>query len=129
MDARRDLTIAVLQRERVRDIAAKDAQRVVRSLKGLVDARWTLVDHYETDGKRYVLARENAPKPLGPARLSLREQQVVALAALGRTNKLIAYELGLAYSTVRVLIARACLKVGATNPSELVARQRDVASY
>jgi hypothetical protein len=33
---------------------------------------------------------------LGPARLSEREQQGVALAALGRSNKLITYELGLA---------------------------------
>jgi DNA-binding NarL/FixJ family response regulator len=38
----------------------------------------------------------------------MREQQVVALATLGRTNKFIAYELGLAHSTVRVLMARAC---------------------
>jgi DNA-binding NarL/FixJ family response regulator len=93
-------------------------------LKGLVDARWTLTDHCEPVGRRYVLARENAPKPQGPASLSKREQQVVALATLGRSNKFIAYELGLAHSTVRVLMARACLKLRAKTRSELVARQR-----
>jgi DNA-binding CsgD family transcriptional regulator len=100
----------------------------VKSLKGLVDGRWTLVDHYESEGKRYVVARENAPKPPGPPRLSQREQQVVALAVLGRTNKLIAYELGLAASTVRVLMARASAKLRVATRSELVARQQVVAS-
>jgi DNA-binding CsgD family transcriptional regulator len=124
VEARQELKLAVRQRERARESAARDAERVVRSLKGLVSARWTLVDHYESGGKRYVLARENAPKPTVPARLSDRERQVVALAALGRSNKLIAYELGLAYSTVRVLMARACVKLGTTSRSELIARQR-----
>jgi DNA-binding CsgD family transcriptional regulator len=125
-EARQSLTAAVRRRERSR--GALDAERVVGSLKGLVAARWTLVDHYESGGKRYILARENAPNPSATARLSPREQQVVALAALGRTNKLIAYELGLAYSTVRVLIARACAKVGAPSRSDLVSRHGGVTS-
>jgi ATP/maltotriose-dependent transcriptional regulator MalT len=107
LEVRQCLTFAVKQRERTRH-AANDTEQIIRTLKGLVDARWTLVDHYDRGGKRYVLARENALKPLGPARLSEREQQVAALAALGRSNKLIAYELGLAHPTVRVLMARAC---------------------
>jgi DNA-binding CsgD family transcriptional regulator len=123
-EARQDLTLAVRQRERARRSAEWDAERVARSLKGMVSARWTLIDHYESGGKRYVLARENAPNPSGPAKLSLREKQVVSLAALGRSNKLIAYELGLAFSTVRVLMARACAKVGASTRSELIAQQR-----
>ncbi len=120
----KDLSLAVRRRERIRDTSSdsEDGTGVVRGLRGLVTARWTLVDHYETGGKRYVLARENAPKPPGPALLSERERQVVALAALGRSNKLIAYELGLAHSTVRVLMARACVKLGTPTRSQLVAR-------
>ncbi len=121
-EARKSLRLAVLQRESARNSVAVNAERVVRSLKGLVDARWTLVDHYESGGKRYVVARENAPQPLGPSRLSQRERQVVALAVLGRSDKLIAYELGLAYSTVRVLMARASAKVGARTRPELISR-------
>jgi DNA-binding NarL/FixJ family response regulator len=120
--ARAELSAAVRQRERTLRPNARDAERSVRSLKGLVDARWTLVDQYESGGRRYVLARENAPKPLGAPRLSIRERQVVALATLGRSNKLIAYELGLAFSTVRVLMARASAKLGATNRADLIAR-------
>jgi DNA-binding NarL/FixJ family response regulator len=44
------------------------------------------------------------------------------LQALGRSNKLIAYELGLAHSTVRVLVARAAEKCGARARAELMAR-------
>jgi DNA-binding CsgD family transcriptional regulator len=122
-ETQRCLTLAVKQRERSRH-PANDSERIMRTLKGLIDAQWTLVDHLDRGGKRYVLARENAPKPLGPARLSEREQQVVALAALGRTNKLIAYELGLAHATVRVLMARACVKLGARTRIELLEKER-----
>jgi DNA-binding CsgD family transcriptional regulator len=124
--ARQQLENAVRRRERCRDIAASEPERALGLSQGLVEARWTLVDRYESDGRRYILARENAPKPLGPAALSAREQQVVSLAAHGRSNKLIAYELGLAHSTVRVLMARASLKLGTTTRAELIARQRSI---
>jgi DNA-binding CsgD family transcriptional regulator len=123
VETRQCLTLAVKQRERIRH-ATNDTERILRRSKGLVDARWTLLDHYDSEGKRYILARENAPKPLGPARLSERERQVAALAALGRSNKLIAYELGLAHPTVRVLMARACAKLGAKTRIELIEKQR-----
>ncbi len=125
--ARAELTVAVQQRERTLRPKAS-AARSVRSLKGVVDARWTLVDQYESGGRRYVLARENAPKPLGVPRLSSRERQVVALATLGRSNKLIAYELGLAFSTVRVLMARASAKLGAANRADLISRHSSAKS-
>ena len=67
-----------------------------------------------------VIAQENSPRPTAPAKLSEREQQVAALAALGRSNKVIAYELGISHSTVRVLLWRACSRVGARTRSELM---------
>ena len=85
---------------------------------------WTLVDQFEMGGHRYVVARENAPHLEGPVLLTPRERQVVSLATLGCTNKVIAYELGLAYATVRVLMARACAKAGASKRSELLAMVR-----
>lgn len=59
--------------------------------------------------------------PRGFDSLSGREQQVAVLATQGRSNKLIAYELGLAHSTVRVLITRACAKLGVSSRAQLVA--------
>jgi DNA-binding CsgD family transcriptional regulator len=92
--------------------------------KGRVAGRWTLVDGFEHDGKRYLLARENEPTVGQPAHLSIRERQIVASAALGRSNKEIAYELGLADSTVRVFIARAAKKLGVNSRDEAVHKFR-----
>ncbi len=122
--ARQMLTAAVRRRERTRTLGAIEPQRALRRSRGLIDARWTLVDQYERGGSHYILARENAPAPSGSAGLSKRERQVVALATLGRTNKMIAYELGLAHSTVRVLMARASAKLHTASRRELVAQQR-----
>jgi DNA-binding NarL/FixJ family response regulator len=52
--------------------------------------------------------------------LTHRERQVVLHALRGGANKEIAYDLGLAHSTVRVFMARAALKLGAANRAELL---------
>jgi DNA-binding NarL/FixJ family response regulator len=53
---------------------------------------------------------------------SPREREVVRLALLGREPKVIACELGLAASTVRVMLSRAMAKVGVRSHSELLAK-------
>ena len=59
--------------------------------------------------------------------LTEREHQIVALAVLGQHNKLIAYNLGISHSTVRVLMARAARKLGARSRDELIRRYGDAA--
>lgn len=90
----------------------------------LLEARWSLVDHYETDGRRYVVARRNTADVDAPTGLTAREQQVVALSARGHTQKLVAYELGISASTVRTLEARAMTKLGVGSRLELIALVR-----
>lgn len=122
-DSLSDLSAAVVRRESAR--GSKPLLPPLPALErcdALVSARWTLVDEYEDNGQRFVVARVNPPEPRSPAALSARERQVASLAALGRSNKLIAYELGLAHSTVRVLISRACEKLGVKSRAELVER-------
>lgn len=89
----------------------------------LVESRWSLLDEFDTDGKRFVVALENAP-PTRARRtdLSERELQVLTQAHLGHSNKEIAYELGLAASTVRVLLHRAARKLKATTREQAIAR-------
>ncbi|RYZ07804.1 MAG: LuxR family transcriptional regulator [Myxococcales bacterium] len=67
-----------------------------------------------------VRARESGAR--SPAALSEREHEVVSLAARGLSNKVIASELGVAFSTVRVLMARACSKLGVASRSDLVSQ-------
>lgn len=84
--------------------------------------RWTLVDAFDRDGVRYVVARENRSKSDGLAALSERERQVVEQLGRGLSTKEIAYALGIAGATVRVFIRRASGKLGATSRRSLLAR-------
>jgi DNA-binding CsgD family transcriptional regulator len=86
-----------------------------------VQTRWTLVDAFSKDGTRYVVARENLAWAEGLEALTERERQVVASAAAGKRNKEIAYELGVAHSTARVLLARACARLGVRSRENLLA--------
>jgi DNA-binding CsgD family transcriptional regulator len=123
--ALRDLSDAVKQRESTRAAQGERDPHVASSAwKPLVSARWSLIDCYEQNGVRYVTARENTPAPSGLASLSTRERQVTSLAALGHSNKLVAYQLGLAHSTVRVLLARAAAKLGAQTRADVIQKVR-----
>lgn len=86
----------------------------------LVGARWTLVDSFEENGQRYVVARENQTPAACFEELTNRERQVVLQAALGFSNKEIAYALGVSDSTVRVLMARAAGRIGVRTRAELL---------
>jgi len=111
---------AVLGIHRARTVLRDDPDRALPSWKALVRARWTLVDDVEADGTHYIVARANALDDAKLiSRLSFRERQVVACLAMGHTNKEAAYELGLSHSTVRVLVARACAKLGAPTREQL----------
>ena len=88
--------------------------------KALVHGRWSLLDQIEHDGRRYIVARQNDPRARGPAALTQRERQVIGYAKLGHHNQLIAYELGISHSTVRVLFARAAAKLGVASRDELL---------
>ncbi len=122
--ARTALHDAVLGMERARNELRHDIDRALPSWKALVQARWTLIDDFHSDGSRYVVARANGFSSMGTALLTPRERQVMACIAIGQTNKEAAYELGLSPSTVRVLVARASAKLGASTRDELVAKYR-----
>jgi len=90
-----------------------------------VDARWTLIDRFERAGRRYVVAVEDDAAGLPAAgSLTPREQEVLAAAASGRSTKVIAYDLGLSDSTVRVLLMRAARRLGVASRRELIELHR-----
>jgi DNA-binding NarL/FixJ family response regulator len=90
--------------------------------RALVAGRWSIIDHFDSDGRRYLVARRNQPAPAarGLGVLSPRERDVLARAALGHTNKLIAYELGVAVATVASALASAAVKLGVATRAELI---------
>lgn len=91
----------------------------------LVQGTWTLIDTFDSDGRRYVVAHRNersstSSSPSFGSTLTPREIDVLARLAEGYSNKLIAYELGLTLSTVATLLKRAKTKLGASSRAELI---------
>ncbi|MBX3263082.1 MAG: helix-turn-helix transcriptional regulator [Labilithrix sp.] len=122
--AREALREAVLGMDRARRTLRSRPRRVLTAWRALVRGRWTVVDDFEGEGSRYLVARANGPAARGPTLLSTRERQVLEQLVLGHTDKLVAYELGLSHSTVRVLITRARAKLGAKTRAELIEKFR-----
>jgi DNA-binding NarL/FixJ family response regulator len=111
---------AAIRIDRARGAAGKaDARAALASWRALVCGRWSLVDSFESDGRRYLVARRNDPRLPLPRELTERERQVAAYAALGHSNKHIAYTLGLAPSTVSTHLAAAMQRLGARTRADL----------
>jgi DNA-binding CsgD family transcriptional regulator len=90
--------------------------------QALYQGRWTVLDSFDHDGRRYFVAWPNEPAMKRCHSLSVREAQVARSAALGHSNKLIAYELGLSTSTVATLLARAIRKLRLNSRAALIQR-------
>jgi len=123
--ARRALRTAVLDVERARTSLRNEPTPALALWKGLVSARWTLVDEFDSRGSKYVVARENAPLPTGLVSLTPTERCVVTYAARGFSTKEVAYTLGISATTVRVLLMRAVRRCGVRSREELLQLCRD----
>lgn len=117
--------------ERLRGVVlARDQSRedigVDPAWSAVLGGRWSLVDRFDSDGRRFVVAYRNPPGVLDPRRLTPREEGVTALAAIGRSNKEIASELGVTASTVGTLLGAALEKLGLESRTMLPLFWRDL---
>jgi DNA-binding CsgD family transcriptional regulator len=121
-EALRDATRAI---DRARGTLRRaDPDAAIALWKALVAGRWSLVDHFDHDGRRFVFARRNTIETHGWPTLTEREAQVVAYIAEGQSFKLIAYQLGVCPATVSADVARAQKKLAVRSRIELVAAYR-----
>ena len=119
-DARDALRRAALAVDRARSSAGdREPDEALRAWQGLVEGRWSLVDRFDSDGRRFLVARRNDPVVPSPRALSERERQIAAYAGLGHSNKRIAYTLGLAPSTVSSHLQAAMRRLGVRDPAAL----------
>ncbi len=102
-----------------------DPERALELWRALVRGRWSNVDWFDSDGRRYVLGIPNAPDVLDPRGLTEREMQVVAYAVQGLTNKMISYHLGVSKGRVSTLLTSAMRKLRVHTRAQLVKRFKD----
>lgn len=122
--ARNELREAARRIDRARSsLGRRDEQAALDAWRALVEGRWSMIDVFDSDGRRFVVARENRPATSRIATLTRREQDVVAYARLGWSNKLIAYTLGLSESTVSETLRRALDRLGLRSRADLVGPQ------
>ena len=111
-EARAMLRAGVLSLDRARGpLRERDAEKAVGIWNALVAGRWSLLDQFDSDGRRYVVAHRNDASVPDARGLTHRECQVLAHVELGHSNKMIAYELGLSTSTVAGHLASARAKL------------------
>jgi DNA-binding CsgD family transcriptional regulator len=106
--------------DRARSKARSNEDEALDLWQGLVAGRWSLVDRFDTDGRRLLVARKNDPDVTDPRALTLRERQVLAYAAMGHPLKLIGYTLGIAVSSVSGSRRSAMRKLGLQNQADIV---------
>jgi DNA-binding NarL/FixJ family response regulator len=120
--ARKALVHAVVALDRARgNVHADDRSAARHAWQGFVAGRLSLVEHVDTDGKRFLVVRKTDPSTLKPSGVSLRERQVLAARARGLSLKVIAHELGLSTASVSKSIGNGMAKLGLSCEAELVA--------
>lgn len=114
---------AAVRMDRARGKLRRDDPReALKIWWALLRGQWSMVEWFDTDQRRYILAVPNAPRVLDPRGLTKRESQVVAYAALGESHKLIAYRLGISPSRTSSVLGSAMRKLGVKTQAQLVER-------
>jgi DNA-binding CsgD family transcriptional regulator len=119
-DDRDQLRALARDLDRIRARRAGSADEALAIWQGLMAGRWSLVDQFDSDGRRFLVARRNDPDSPGASHLSRRQRQVAFYASLGLSNKSIGYALGLAESTVATHLAEALARLGLSSRNEMV---------
>lgn len=88
--------------------------------EGLVQGEWSLVEQFDSDGKRFIIAFRNPEEVEDPRGLSDMECRVVGLAVRGYADALIGYHLGLPEGTVSSHLSRAMRKLRVASRADLV---------
>lgn len=120
-DARATLRAIVrrIEHSRTRE-GREDMDEALANWVCLVSGRWSLVDYFDSDQRRFIVAIKDDPAYPDPRGLTPRERQVAEYAGLGRSSKEIAYTLGLSESAITNCTARVQDKLGMASRTELV---------
>jgi DNA-binding CsgD family transcriptional regulator len=120
--ARDALRAAAIAQDKIRSRRGRriDAESATDAWRAVVHGRWSLVDQFERDGRRYLVAKVNPAETTGMSQLTRQQAQIVELAARGYTNKLIAYEIGVSVATIVRALSAAARVLGTTSRVDLI---------
>jgi DNA-binding CsgD family transcriptional regulator len=111
---------AVRRIDRARtQVGRREVEASLEAWQALIEGRWSLVDHFDSDGKHFILAIKNDPDHPDPRGLTLRERQSAEFLGLGQSTKCIAYTLGISEAAVSSHLTAARLKLGLRSRAEL----------
>jgi DNA-binding CsgD family transcriptional regulator len=96
-----------------------DPDALITAWRALVAGRWSLIDTFDTDGKRFFVLRKNEPTAPGPPLLSPVQRAISAYIAMGHSNKAIAYHLGLSESSISRAVTEVCTLLGVASREQL----------
>jgi DNA-binding NarL/FixJ family response regulator len=118
--ARRDLSALVRARERDHDFEPLAEANALMHWNELTRGHYVLLDHVDTDRRRYVIAYRLPPcAPLLSHALTERERAVLERILVGARNKAIASDLDVSRSHVTGISKRALDKLGVRSAAEL----------
>lgn len=119
--ARAALIEATRRIERARaDAASSEPERVLELWQGLVSGRWSLVDKWDSDGRRYVAAYPNGATVGNVDGLGPTELRILHMYLLRASPGEIAFALGFSRSTVERVLSSAAKRLGLRSRAELV---------
>jgi DNA-binding CsgD family transcriptional regulator len=98
----------------------EDPEGALGAWHALVEGEWSLVETFERDGRRYLVAHRNPPHAPRAARLTDRERHVLGLRARMHDIKVIAYELGVSQASVSRALTKGMRKLGFSSITELM---------
>jgi DNA-binding NarL/FixJ family response regulator len=117
--ARQQLAELVKAREQRDDFDQLDEAESLLRWNELAQGRYVLLDHVDTDQRRYVVCFRVDVQQTSPFALSPVEQRVLEHILLGARNKTIASELGVSSPHVSGIAQRALRKLGAASLGDL----------
>lgn len=116
---------AAIQMDRARGRLRKsETCDTLKLWEGMICGRLPIVDSFDADGRRFILALPSGPHVRDPRGLTKREYQVATYAAAGESCKLIAYRLGISRCWVSQLLHGAMRKLDVRTTAQLVFKMR-----
>lgn len=112
---------AVVRREKARgSMRHRDPAATLELFDGVVSGRFTIVDRFESDGRRYLVAYESPPEIAEVRALTAREREIFERAMHGEPVKRIALDLGISPSAAAAYLAAVRRKTGLRSREEMV---------